>query len=221
MLRKNLLFLLLFNAAFLIGQVCNCPDLRGTKSVRNNELGIVLFSITGVKGAIYPRNYAQWYDNLNALMYKRHYRKGAFRLGAGYVYGTLEQHWDGVNPWRYWRLNNYGELSLGYERRFFRKAFKIYMAADLVFSYGRIKVSTEQSGWAGATGEFYDFRIREIGIAPAAGVRYQFSRKFSMNAESSFTVNAFSDHQIKEKVNRKGLALLLNPLQAFSFNYHF
>ncbi len=218
--RTIILVLILISALKSIGQDFYRPGTTKQK-FGHNEIGINIFNITG--------NSHSYISTLNqhfivGLMYKHRTDKNAIRIGFDYYYSKFSNERDGGYSYlEEVGKDNIGELRVGFERQLTTTRLQLFVGTDLTLTYGQVK------GMTRALGDFYpfytetqfEFRIAEIGIAPAVGFDYRLSKKLSIAMESNVSL---AYHYRKNLVNSKTSTsprFYFNPLRLFSLNYHF
>ena len=181
--------------------------------------------IAPIINGLYPSN----------LLYRQHYisKKGnnvAFRLGAqlmANIASTENSTWAPVPDLvdrNYQNLN----VSIGKEwQKQIQSRIIGYYGADLNLGYGRSSFnstpgSTNQNDF---TNKEYSYSIGTIGFL---GMRYHFSKHFSVSAESganlsfhSSTSEVISNTNAASKTKLNSLGFGMIPLRAIRFAFHF
>lgn len=197
------------------------------------ELGINLYNITdyGKSGMFWYEDRQQIFENrfVTGLMFKRNWSKSALRVSLDYMYRNQEadQFWrfgingDGGNvrtTQSFFRIEN----RTGYQRQFLVSGkVKPYAAIDLVTGvdwYASTitpnQIAPVQEEWSAKSSSF------RVGGSVAVGFKYQISKRFSANIETSLEL--VSNYGILPNIwESRSANFILNPIRLLSINYHF
>jgi len=215
----TLFFLLLVFA--ISAQENNVPDTSKSHELKN-EIGINLFNVNNLSNCINGTvNYNFAYSYLNGIMYKRYFNKNVLRIGFDYFHYDIRGDFFLLSNIISVRSGRYdiGKLKLGYERKLTETREQLFTAIDLNMAYGKGKNFKYNYMYNSPIGnEEENIKIAEVGIEPAIGVNFRFSRRFSLTIETSIRLYyAYIKGDIGQ---HSALLFTFNPVRLFSFNFH-
>src|SRR5690606_13434875 len=194
-----------------------------------HELGVNLFSLTNYGDSQIDKESSMDINPPSGIMFKRQCGKNAVRMSLDYYHSTYEGTYNG--PYYEERSRgkfNQGILRIGYERKLSSTALQPYFATDIALSYSRDQGILERNRSAIVEmpyGSFdYNYKSISYGIAPAVGLRYNFSERFSVSIESNINIMLFkelyfADNWTSSTHIGENLEITFNPLRLFSINY--
>lgn len=170
-----------------------------------NEIGLSVFGLLNRdkrSSNIYNQH---WF---NGVMYKRHFKNNAIRLGVEYFTENESYHREGMYGTHSGNYKFYSlEYRVGYQRAFPIRKFVVYLSLDVAGLHQKTRNTGEYSG------KLYSstYEINSAGILPGFGLQYKITKHFSVTAETG--LNYFTRSYNNE--------VTISPLKSLSFNYHF
>jgi hypothetical protein len=201
------------------------PVTSANSSPVKNEIGVILYSVTNIRGdlIVYNKDHLS-YNFLNGIFYKRIYGEGALRLSLDFFSQGIAMGNGTGYLVSFSRKAKYGELRIGYETRLFKK-YKLqpFIAQDIFFVKGKVHE------YAGMPGNIvpgymewkYNFNLNEVGMAISPGVRFQISKGFSISAESGISISYMMYRFHNPSIWYQGIRSHFDPLRAVTVHYHF
>lgn len=170
-----------------------------------NEIGLSVFGLLNRdkrSSNIYNQH---WF---NGVMYKRHFKNNAIRVGVEYFTENESFHREGMygtyaGSYKFYSL----EYRVGYQRAFPIRKFVVYLSLDVAGLHQKTRSKGEYSGKPYSS----MYEINSAGILPGLGLQYKVNKHFSITAETG--LNYFTRSYNND--------VTITPLKSLSFNYHF
>lgn len=170
-----------------------------------NEIGLSVFGVLNINKRSFNIYNQHWF---NGVMYKRHFKNNAIRVGVEYFAENESFHREGMYGTYAGNYKFYSmEYRVGYQRAFPIRKFVVYLSLDVAGLHQKTRNTGEYSG------KLYSstYEINSAGILPGLGLQYKITKQFSVTAETG--LNYFTRSYNND--------VTISPLKSLSFNYHF
>lgn len=170
-----------------------------------NEIGLSVFGLLNRDKRSFNIYNQHWF---NGVMYKRHFKNNAIRVGVEYFaenesFHRKEMYGTYAGNYKFYSL----EYRIGYQRAFPIRKFVVYLSLDVAGLHQKTLSKAEYSGKPYSS----TYEINSAGILPGLGLQYKITKHFSVTAETG--LNYFTSSYNNE--------VTISPLKSLSFNYHF
>jgi hypothetical protein len=217
------LIILIFLPGFIYSQEKNSSEKEKFK-VLKYELGLNFCSFLNLwTSPVYNITENSY---INGLSLKRRYSQSAIRISFDRMHINLGVPGEKEKGSRtfYYKENGtkiINELRLGAEKELLKRRFRPFIAADLLFGYGRSEGIIEGNGDFPPYYFTYEFKNKRsyIGIAPAVGLKYQVCDRLSVTLETNLSVIAFHETDLLTSETSNLIEVYFNPLRLLSLNY--
>lgn len=194
--------------------------LQAQDQAPKNEMGINLFMLSADLD-----NGPEWdYRAVPGIYYKRFFGSNGIRIGADYYqHNEFRQY----GPFADAMNRKTGELHLGYERRFGERKLQGFVFADLVYRYSKTqRINSGSMFYADvlmpiAPPDYTKAERHEYGGLAGLGLRYNFSRHFSLIYEAGFQAGAWRNNDLTLQQHSNGTLLRLYPLRSIAVAIRF
>jgi len=188
--------------------------------IPRNEIGINLFSYLPS-----PEYYRFPYENpfycsfIRGINYKRYFDHNAIKIS--FNYRQVDETQDYPENWISERAYQESTLRIGYNLHiplFKQKTIIPYIGSELIARISSFE-GTEGGGFTGVIVS-YQSKDKGIGLSPVIGCQINFSRRFSINLETTYDLLRIRS-EVKEIQNRGGGQILETNTTKINYNFIF
>jgi len=195
--------------------------LKAQDPAPKHEIGVNLLMLSADLD-----NGPEWdYCAVPGIYYKRFFGPNGIRVGADYYqHNEFRQY----GPFADAMNRKTGELRLGYERRFGERKLQGFVFADLVYRYSKTqRINSGSMFYADVlmpfapSSDYTKTERHEYGGVAGIGLRYNFSRRFSLVYEAGFQAGAWRENALTFQRHTGGTLLRLYPLRSLAVAIRF